>query len=97
MNYEASHARFEELARKDMAQAGRDHLILGLGAHIMDGGADLRRQISITRKLESPGYALFAYSSFFPTSSHASTKGREAERNREALRSELIQLNRRRR
>ena len=97
MNYEASHARFEELARKDIAQAGRDHLILGLGAHIMDGGADLRRQIGITRKLESPGYALFAYSSFFPTSSHASTKGREAERNREALRSELIRLNRRRR
>jgi len=97
MNYETSHARFEELARKDMAQAGRDDLILGLGAHLMSSGSALRRQIDIARKLESPGYALFAYSSFFATASHASTKGEAAERNRKALRSELIQLNRRRR
>ena len=97
MNYETSHARFEELARKDMALAGRGNLILGLGAHIMDSGADLRKQIGIARALKSPGYALFAYSSFFATTSHASTKGQVAERNREALRGELIQLNRRRR
>ena len=63
----------------------------------MAGGADLRKQVGIARALKSSGYSLFAYSSFFATTSHASTKGQVAERNREALRGELVQLNRRRR
>ena len=94
MNYETDHSRFENLARKDIAQAGRARLIPGLGVHLMDRGADLRKQIEITRALNSPGYSLFAYTSFFSTPSHASSQGGKAERDRETLRRELIRLNR---
>ena len=61
----------------------------------MDGEADLRKQIEITRALHSPGYSLFAYTSFFPTPSHASSQGKRADLERQAFRRELIRLNRR--
>ena len=95
MNYETDLSRFESLARKDIGQAGRDRLIPGLGVHVMDGEADLRKQIEITRALHSPGYSLFAYTSFFPTPSHASSQGKRADLERRAFRRELIRLNRR--
>lgn len=95
MNYESSHSRFETLTRQDGSLAGKENLIPGIGAHILESGKDLRRQIEITRTLKAPGYSLFAYTNFYPTRSHASGRGKAAERRRQELRRELIKLNQR--
>ncbi len=95
MNYEKDHARFEELAKLDSGLAGGSRTIAGLGAHLYRNGADLRRQVEIARKLKSPGYSLFAYTSFFPTPSHASRPGEKANRVRASLCKELVRLNQR--
>jgi uncharacterized lipoprotein YddW (UPF0748 family) len=95
MNYELNHARFERLAKSDSGLAGGSQTIAGLGAYLYKTGTDLRRQVEIARRLKSPGYALFAYTSFFPTPSHASDQGETTRRARESLRTELTRLNQR--
>ena len=95
MNYELDHGRFERLAKQDSGLAGARKTIPGLGAHLYKNGAGLRRQVEIARSLKAPGYALFAYTSFFPTPSHASHPGEKASRVRASLRKELVRLNQR--
>ena len=95
MNYEQDHGRFEQLAKLDSGLAGKQETIAGLGAHLYKSGTALRRQIEIARRLQSPGYSLFAYTSFFPTPSHASRPGEKANRVRASLRKELVRLNQR--
>lgn len=95
MNYELDHSRFEGLAKLDSGLAGASRTIAGLGAHLYRNETDLRRQIGIARKLRAPGYALFAYTSFFPTPSHASRQGKTARSRRLSLRKELLRLNQR--
>lgn len=95
MNYEVDHSRFETLAKLDSSLAGASRTIPGLGAHLYKSSSDLRKQITIARELGSPGYSLFAYTSFFPTSSHASLQGKKARGVRADLRRELARLNQR--
>ena len=93
MNYEIDHPRFEALAKRDSALAGGSRVIPGLGVYLYKSSKDLRRQVEIARGLHSPGYALFAYTSFFPTLSHASGQGKKAQSLRADLRRELTRLN----
>ncbi len=92
MNYDLNHTSFQRNTQKDMERASRK-VVPGLGAHLYRGTHDLEQQVAISRRIGAPGYALFAYASFWPTPSHASVSGRRAAALRRELRTALRRLN----
>ena len=92
MNYQRDTRAFRESARLDLARAG-GRSITGLGAHLYASGSELRSQLEANASIGARGYALFAYTSFFPTPSHASRSGPEAQRLRHQLRAALRAFN----
>jgi uncharacterized lipoprotein YddW (UPF0748 family) len=61
----------------------------GIGVHLLEAPGELERQIEICRSLGAQGYALFAFASFFPSTSHESRRDDPSRRLRAGFRAAL--------
>ena len=87
-DFNATAARTLELA------ADRRRVYPGIGVHLLQAPADLRRQVEVTRTLGTGGYCLFAYASFFPSPSHESRDDPASRRLRASMRQALLGITR---
>lgn len=92
MHYEADPEAFAFDTSLALKRAGNGRVHPGIGVHLFKSPENLLRQITASRSLGCGGFCLFAYSCFYPTSSHASRSGEAARRLRSSLRRALREL-----
>lgn len=95
MNYGRDSDGFLAHARDSLARTGGGRCLPGIGVYLLKGTHELSCQIDATRRLGTGGYCLFAYTSFFPSPSHASSVDRAARRLRISMREAVLRLNER--
>ncbi|HLU47236.1 MAG TPA: family 10 glycosylhydrolase, partial [Planctomycetota bacterium] len=82
MNYERELPRFEHHLATAIERAGANRVIAGIGAYLIGTPADVAAQIESSLRHGARGWAIFAYTDLFPSRSHESKSGADAERRR---------------
>ncbi len=97
MNYSPSAERFWRSSRNWVEDCAGAPVVVGIGVHLLDGPAAVREQLRLLRSsagsAQPAGYALFAYSDFFPSRSPHSRSGEAARARRSQLRDLLRMAN----
>jgi uncharacterized lipoprotein YddW (UPF0748 family) len=93
MTYHRDDAAFRLYAGKAIGAGAPGKVIPGIGVHLLDSVQALARQIEWTRSSRSGGYCLFAYSNFFPSTSHESRSDTASRLLRTQMRSRMRELN----
>ncbi|MBI4604212.1 MAG: family 10 glycosylhydrolase, partial [Planctomycetes bacterium] len=93
MTYHRGPADFLARARPALERGARGRVIPGIGAFLHGSAAETRRQVDLARGLRAGGYAVFAYSSLFPSPSPECGADAEAKALRSELRTAVLELN----
>lgn len=85
MNYERELGEFERHLADIVRSCGRDRVICGVGGYLARSANDVAAQIAAAERRRIRGWALFAYADLFPSRSHESHAGAEADQRRRAM------------
>lgn len=93
MTYDKAEASFARLAVGTVQSGLPRKVYPGIGVYMLDRPEQLAAQIERIRRIGAGGYALFALSNFFPTTSHESHADQRAERLRNQMRQTVVSAN----
>lgn len=96
MNYDKVEASFERFAAMAVRSGVRGKVYPGIGVYQLDRPEQLAARLERVRRTGAGGYALFALSNFFSTTSHESSSDPRSERLRARMRQVVVNANQRR-
>jgi len=95
MTYAADYSTFTSEVRTILSAGGAHQVFPGIGVYLFSEASELEAQADFVRRMGSRGYALFALSNFYPTSSHESSDSARAKAKRRDMRETLLRINER--